>query len=848
MSGMKDYDEKFSSTGDLAEFYDYISNKEGRTKANIWYLFQIFSSLFPYLIFSVCWRLIMFKNYLKIALRNIKKYKGFSVINIAGLALGMACFILIFLYVQNELSYDNFHESADRIYRVQRRMGSNYMMANASVITYGPLASALVSTYPEVINTVRIEHRDAYDLAIKYKNTHFYERGFYVDKSFFDIFSYEFTRGDAKTALVDPFSIVITEELARKYFGDEEPFGKTLTIVEDRSYDAKITGIIKKVPGNSHLQFDFVLSMTSLNTIYETESFGQSWWGSDFLTYLELRNNADYKDLEAKLPALIETFEKKQNDSYYLMPVKDIHLKSHDNFEISENSDIQNIYILSLVAYIILIIACINYTNLSTAKALKRSKEVGVRKVVGASRKQLILQFLYESFILNVIALVLAVLIAAALLPAFNEFTNREILLNPLESIAVLPTLIALIVIVGIFSGIYPALFMTSFQPVEALSRKYSRPSRSSGLRNTFVAFQFCISIMLITGTIIIGRQLKYIKSTDIGYDREHILAIQLRDEKISDNLAQLKKELLKNPAIPYVSSSSHIPNRITWGGAFQSKNNERVFIRNGTVDYDYVDLFDVQIIEGRNFSREFASDKNGAFLLNETAVKRLGWESPLGRECNHRGKTGKVVGIIKDFHFHSLHRTIEPLYLFLDPDMVRVMFVKIQPSRIQSSIKYIRETYGSFNPEHPFDYFFLDDSFNDMYKSEQQFGKIVMSFSTIAIFIACLGLLGLISFSAEIRTKEIGIRKVLGASVPNLFNLITKEFLRLIGIASLVAWLVAYFSLKNWLQNFAYRINLGWDAFLLSGLIVVFVALFTVSYQSIKAATANPVDSLRYE
>jgi len=845
---MKDYDEKFSSTGDLAEFYDFLSNKEGRTKANIWYLFQIFSSVFPYLIFSVFWRLIMFKTYLKIALRNIKKNKGFSVINIVGLALGMACFILIFLYVQNELSYDNFHESADRIYRVQRRMGSNYMRANASVITYGPLASALVSTYPEVINAVRIEHRDAYDLAIKYKNTHFYDRGFYVDKSFFDIFSYDFTRGDAKTALVDPFSIVITEELARKYFGDEEPFGKTLTIVEDRSYDAKITGIIKKVPGNSHLQFDFVLSMTSLNTIYETESFGQDWRGYDFLTYLELRNDADYKDLEAKLPALIETFEKRQNDSYYLMPVKDIHLKSHDNFEISENSDIQNIYILSLVAYIILIIACINYTNLSTAKALKRSKEVGVRKVVGASRKQLILQFLYESFILSAIALVLAVFIAAALLPAFNDFTNREILLNPLESVAVLPAMIALIVIVGIFSGIYPALFMTSFQPVDVLSRKYSRSSRRSGLRNTFVAFQFCISIMLITGTIIIGRQLKYIKSTDIGYDREHILAMQLRDEKISDNLAQLKKELLKNPAIPYVSSSSHIPNRITWGGVFQSKNDERVFIRNGTVDYDYVDLFDVKIIEGRNLSREFASDKNGAFLLNETAVKRLGWESPLGRECNHRGKTGKVVGIIKDFHFHSLHRTIEPLYLFLDPDMVRVMFVKIQPTHIQSSIKYIRETYESFNPEHPFNYFFLDDSFNDMYKSEQQFGKIVMSFSTIAIFIACLGLLGLISFSAEIRTKEIGIRKVLGASVPNLFNLITKEFLRLIGIAALVAWLVAYFSLKTWLQNFAYRINLGWDAFLLSGLIVVFVALFTVSYQSIKAATANPVDSLRYE
>ena len=792
----------------------------------------------------------MIHNYLKIAFRNLKKYKSYSFINIAGLAVGMACFILILLFVQYERSFDGFHKHADRIYRVQREQKGNIPGGpRTSVITYGPLASALRSDFPEVVNAVRIEHRDSYELALKYNNKRFYERGFYVDGNFFDFFTYDFIQGQAKTALSEPFSIVITEALAKKYFGNEEPLGKTLTIVEDKDYDVKITGIIKDVPANSHLRFHFLLSMISLNVIYEEKNFGQSWGDSDFSTYIELENGSDDKELESKLPDVIKKFEKRNTDGYYLMPLKDIHLKSSDNFEISADGDIQNMNLLSLVAYIILIIACLNYMNLTTAKALKRAKEIGIRKIVGAHRKQLITQFLSEALIQSTSALILAGLITIAILPAFNALTQRELSFDLFHHMALLPKLIALVFITGIFSGLYPALYITSFHPVSALKKNIKVLSGRAGLRNIFVAFQFCVSIILITGMFVIRSQIQFIKNKDIGYVREHVLAMPIRDDVIRDRLDALKNDLLKNPSIKNVSASSHVPNKITWSGNLVSKSNESMTVNSCAVDYDYVDLFDIKILKGRNFSREFDSDKNGAFLLSETAIKSLGWDSPLGMECNHWGmKTGKVIGVFKDFHFRSLHTEIRPLYLILYPERVRVLFVKIRPGDIQNVVKFIATTVDSFHPAHPFDYFFLDDSFNDMYKSEQKFSTLFKYFSALAIFIACLGLFGLISFSVEIRTKEIGIRKVLGASIPGISYLITKEFLYVMVVAALIAWPAAYFILNHWLGNFAYRIGISWNVFPLSGMFVIMIALLTVGYQCLKAATANPVEALKYE
>jgi len=838
-------EEDFTISGDFEEIFQRKYREEGYFKALSWYIGEVMKSIPVHIINSVIWSFAMFKNYMKIAFRNIKRYRSYSFLNIAGLSVGMACFILIMLFVQYELSYDDFHEKADRIYRAQLKINEQYN----SVITYGPLAQVLVSEFPEVVDAVRIEHEDEYITALKHENTSFYERGFFVDGNFFRLFTYDLIKGDFQTALADPFSIVITEKLARKYFGDEEAVGKTLTVIEEGSYDVKITGIIKNVPKNSHLQFDFLISLASLKELSDDENYGQEWSGSDFLTYIELKSGTDYRDLESKLPAIIEKHDQRGNVNYYLMPVQDIHLKSQDNFEILRENDIQNVHFLTIIAYLILVIACINYMNLATAKALRRSKEIGVRKIAGAFRRQLVVQFLNESLILSAIAMVIAACITVGILPAFNNIIDREITYGFFAGITLLPVLVSLVLIVGIFSGIYPALYISSFRPVKALSGSYERLTGKKRLRNVFVTFQFCVSIILITGTLIIGRQLDYIKTTDIGYNREQVLAMPIRDDVIRDNLEALKTDLLKNPAIEYVSASSHIPNRITWGGNLVSKDNEQIRTNSCAVDYDYVDLFDIDVVEGRNFSREFTSDRNGAFLLNETAVKNLGWKSPLGREISHWGfKTGKVVGVFKDFHYRSLHRKIGPLYLIFYPERVRILFVKMHSGNIQSVVRFVGETVESYNPEHPFDYFFLDDSFNDMYKSELKFGKIFNWFSALAIFIACLGLLGLISFSAEIRTKEIGIRKVLGASIASVLKLITKEYLLLIAFASVIAWPVSFYFLNNWLKNFSYRIAVSWDVFLFSGMIIIIIALVTVSYQSVKAARANPVEALKYE
>ena len=837
--------EKHDLLGDYAEFYREIFKRKGWLIANLWYWMQILVIIPTNIWNSTKWSLVMIWNYLKIAYRNIKKHKGYSLINIAGLTVGMACCFMIMVYVQYELSYDTFHEKAQYIFRIQKQ----YPRGDTSVITFGPLASAITAEYPEVVQAVRIEHRDEYEVAVRFQNKSYYERGFYVDKNFFDMFSYNIFQGDTKTALAEPYSLVISKALAEKYFGNQDPLGKTITIIDNESYDAKITGVFDNIPGNSHLQFDFLASMVTLRKIYDKDNFGETWQGYDFLTYIEFGDNVDVKAFEKKLQAFIEKHQNREADGHFLMPLKDIHLKSRDNFEILKDSDLQNIHFLSLVAYLILVIACINYLNLTTAKALIRIKEIGVRKTLGANRKQLILQFLYESLFISAIALFLAVLLTVALLPAFNTLVNREINIHFLGNLTLLPELIGFVIIVGLLSGIYPAFYITSLQTVKSTSGCYGRSTTKSRLRNLFVTFQFCVSIGLIAGTIIVIRQLYYIKTTDIGYEREHVLSMPIRDDVIRNNLESIKTELLKNPAVQAVSASSHIPNRITWGGSLNAKDNEVVRTNSCAVDFDYVELFDIDIVEGRAFSQDYMSDRNGAFLLSETIVQRLGWESPLGKECTHWGyKTGQVVGIFRDFHFRSLHQEVRPLYLILDQSRARVMFVKIQSDDMQAVVTFVDEIISAWNPSHPFQFSFLDDAFNDMYKSEQQFGKIIVIFSSLAIFVACLGLLGLISFSAEIRTKEIGIRKVLGASTAQVLNQMTKVYFIIIGIAALVAFPISYLLLCKWLRNFAYRIDLRMWPFLLSGFLVLFIAVMTLSWQTVKAATANPVNSLRYE
>ena len=832
-------------TGDIEEEFKERLRTEGNQKANRWIWSHAIKAIPKAFHAHLFWGGGMFKNFIKIAFRNMKRHKGHATINILGLTVGMSCYLLIMLYVGHEMSYDDFHQKSDRLFRIQKR----YSQGRTSVITFGPLATTLADEYPEVVQAVRIEHRDEYELALKYGNRNFFERGFYVDANFFDMFSYKVIQGDLKTALVEPFSIVITRRLAEKYFGDEDPLGKMLSVIEDEPYDARITALIENVPGNSHLHFDFLLSMNSLKAVYEEDDFGKLWSGYDFITYIELKEGINPAGLAAKFPAFIEKHQIRQGSEYFLMPVTEIHMQSKDNFEILKETDLQDVQFLSAVAYLIMIIACINYINLTTARALKRLKEIGVRKVVGAFRRQLINQFLTESLCMSLVAFVLAMLLSRAVHSVLNTLLNREIHFAIFTSSRLLPELIGLVIIVGLLSGIYPALFITRFQPVEALAGKSTFLSRRSKIRNIFVAFQFCVSLGLIAGTIIVVRQLNYIQTKDLGYNREHILAMQIRDDEIRDNLESVRTELLENPAVRAVSASSHVPNRITWGGSLMSKDNEVVRVNSCAVDFDYIKLFDIDIIAGRNFSRDFPSDRGGAFLLSERAVQSVGWESPLGREFTHWGyKTGRVVGVFKDFHFRSLHESVRPLYLLLDPGRVRVLFVKMRPDNIPSTVNFVEKTIASFHPSHPFQYFFLDDSFNNMHQSERQFGNIIIIFSSLAIFIASLGLLGLIAFSAEMRTKEIGIRKVVGASALHVVTRMTAAYVALIFFSALIAFPIAYFLSNQWLKGFVYKVPLGWDAFGLSGLIVIVVAYLTVGYHSIKAARANPVDALRYE
>ncbi|MFC1477691.1 ABC transporter permease [candidate division KSB1 bacterium] len=853
LTGCLRYDDQEAILGDFEEQYHIIAQTKGRLAGYFWYIFQIVISLPKFIKNNFIWSIIMLKNYLIIAFRNLKNSKGYSFLNISGLAVGMAGFILLMLYVRYELSYDTFFENADRIFRVQLELPKDdprisFFGSNASITTYGPLASTLENEFPEILHAVRLEHRDEYTITLQRNDDQFIERGFYVDDCFFDIFSYELLAGDVKTALTEPFSIVITERLARKLFGDEDPLGKSISIVDRNEYETEITGIMKDIPGNSHLQFDFLLSMSSLNIRYNSDNFATTWNGSDFSTYIKIGEKVDSKELEDKLSLIVDKYQSGTTPKYTLMPVTDIHLKSHISIEISENSDIRYVYFFSVIAVVLLMIACLNYINLATAKASKRAKEIGMRKVFGAVREQLVTQFLFESLIICAISLTIAIVIAIIVLPELNSFVERNIVIDLWGDNYMFPGLIALTVIVGLLSGVYPALLVSAYRPVIILKGITNRLSGKTGMRNGFVIFQFIISIILITATLIVGKQLYFIRNTDIGYNREQVLVMPINSSEIRENIETLKSEFLKNPSILSVASCSHIPNSITWGGAFQSKDNERVLIRNAAVDFDFVDLFEIEILEGRTFSKDYMSDINGAFLLNETALNALGWETPLGKECTHRGKTGNVVGIFKDFHFSPLYQRIEPLYLFLDQSGVRQIFVKISPGDIQSSVNFIRETVESYEPANPFEYYFLDDSFNNTYRDEEKFGIVFTCFALLAIFIACLGLFGLISFTSEMRTKEIGIRRILGADSLTVMRLLSREFLRCVLIANIVALPTAHLIMQNWLQNFAYKATIGIELFLASALIALFLAVITVSYRTIKTGFVNPVESIRYE
>ncbi|MEO8763762.1 MAG: ABC transporter permease [Ginsengibacter sp.] len=810
----------------------------------------------------------MLRNYLKIAFRNLAKYKFISFINIFGLTVGLTCCLLIVAYIYNELSYDKFNTSADKIYRVTRSFntpnGAEVLHLSAVAPPAGPL---LQNDFPDIEKITRILSNG--NTAMKYGDKLFNEKTtYFADETLFDFFPVPVLKGDPKTALAEPFSAMLTEEIARKYFGDEDPMSKLITV--DRQLTFKITGVFSEFPSNSHFHPKILLSFNTLKdtAVYGAKGLQTDWGNNAFYTYLMVPKNYPVEKISAQFPAFIDRnirfagapagYKYSKGTKLYLQKLTDIHLRSHLDDELEPNGDIKRVYIFSAIALFILLIACINYMNLSTARSVLRAREVGIRKVVGAERKEIIFQFLSESVLITWASLLFAIFLTWITLPWLNALSGQHLSINILLYWKILLPVLLLPFIVGIVSGIYPALFMSSFRPVHVLKGLVKIDPGNISFRKVLVVTQFSISIILIIATMVVFQQLNYMQKASLGYDRDHVVNIPY-SKALAPGFEAFRNELLKNSSVKNIGRSSRIPTgrlldaldtKVLMGDSSQPMNLDLKFI---TVDYDFIPTYDIHMAAGRNFSRSFSIDSAG-YVINEAAVKILGWKSPqdaLGRDISYGGNRGKIVGVTKDFHFESMHQKIVPLLMNMaafNRGGYANLSVKISGDNIPSTLDAIQNTWYKYVPGSPFTYTFLDESYLRLYEAEQRQGTIFTIFACIAIFIACLGLFGLSAFSITQRMKEIGIRKVLGASINSLLALLSKDFLKLVLVAAIIAFPVAWFSMNTWLKDFAYRINIQWWVLAVAGIVAALVAFATISFQAIKAAMSNPVKSLRTE
>ena len=811
----------------------------------------------------------MLQNYVKIAWRNLVRNRAFSAINIIGLSMGLATCMLISLFVLDELSYDRFNEKADRIVRVIFR-GSiqGGKMNEAHVMP--PVAKTLKADYPEVLESTRLRGGGSPLITVGDKTFKDDEIA-YVDSNFFQVFTLPLLQGDAKTALIRPYTAVITQKMARKYFGNDNPIGKVVTI-KDRQTTYQITGVMDKVPTNAHFHFDLFISMAS-----RQDAQSNSWMESEFHTYLVLPKGYDYRQLEAKMPQVVEKymgpqlqqamgmtlaqFRQKGNDiGLFLEPLTNIHLHSDMTQNLEAGSDIRYVYIFGAVALFMLLIACINFMNLSTASASRRAKEVGIRKVLGSVKMALANQFLIESLLLTAMALLLAIGLVYMALPLFNQLAGKELSLNFTANPWLLPSLLVLGLLVGILAGSYPAFFLSSFKPIAVLKggtafRKFTSGRNSISLRSGLVVFQFFISISLMVGAIVVYRQLSYIQNKKLGYDKDQVLVLP-ETWLLGKKEDVFRNQIMQDPRVVNVSTSGYLPAGPSYNNNFtvypETNSTQLVKTLRYDIDYNYISTLGMQLAAGRNFSRQYGTDSSGV-ILNETAAQTLGWgNKALGHTITNTNNDGKkstyrVIGIVKDFHFKSMHERIAPLVMVLGHNSGTVI-VKVKTKDISELLASLKQQWNQLMPEAPFTYSFLDERFMATYRAEQKIGTILGIFAGLTIFVACLGLFGLATFTAEQRTKEIGVRKVLGASVGSIVALLSKDFLKLVAIAILIAVPVAWYTMSRWLEDFAYKIDITWWMFALAGLLSVGVALLTVSFQSVKAALMNPVTSLRSE
>jgi len=785
----------------------------------------------------------MIKNFIKIALRNIKKHKGYSFINITGLAVGMACCLLITIWVLDELSYDKFHENAQNLYRVEENQDYSGREYHVNVTPY-PLAPVLKDEVPEIEEATR--YVSAGGKLLRYGDKVFFENNIRaVDPSFLKMFAFPLSQGSVNTALESPYSIVISKEMNEKYFGSEDSLGKTISI--NNEYDFLVTGVLDTLPHNSILQFDFLIPYEFLKTTNATiESFGTN----SIQTFVRLQVNVTETQVNDKIREFIKTRLPQSSTTLVLMPFTRIHLHAYFGWD-RDPGAIQYVYIFSIIAMFVLIIACINFMNLSTARSANRAKEVGLRKVVGAQKHHLIRQFYGESVVYAFIALVFATIFVSILLPVFSNLAGKELTWGVAGIVPLLLGLIVLTIFTGVIAGSYPALFLSTFQPVKVLRGGLKSGAASSTFRRILVVVQFSLSILLIAGTTIVYKQLSYMKQKNLGWDKEQLLYVILRGD-IGDSYEALKTELTKDPRILGVSASSHLPTNISSNSGsadWDGKDPElSVLISNSAVDFDYIETIKMEMAEGRSFSKEFPVDLTTSFIVNEEVAKIMDKESVVGERFNFMGRNGTIVGVMKNFHFQSVRSTIEPLAIAIFPEYFQVMLIRFSAGDLTASTKYLEDTWRRIVPNYPLEFTFLDERIDQMYRTEERIGTLLKYFAILAVLIACLGLFGLASFTAEQRTKEIGIRKILGASAPKITMMLCKEFFILVLVSNAVAIPAAYFLMKNWLQSYAYRTNLNGVVFLAAMAIALTIALMTVSFQAVRAALANPADSLRYE
>lgn len=795
----------------------------------------------------------MLKNYLLTALRNLRRNRAYTFITVSGLAVGMACCFLIVLFVRDELSYDRFHTKADRIYRIVSDWGDFSVPA-----TNPPFVARFKAAHPDIT----VAELQPFQALVRYGDRVFKEtRLFVANPQVFDVFTLRLLRGDPNTALERPYTAVITPEMARRYFGTENPIGKKLTVDAFAKFEVEITGVIEPMPENSHFHYDLLGSWATVDALFDYSN-SLEWGHNSINTYLLLPHGLDPETLDAQFPSFIEKVAGKDWNGarLYLQPLTDIHLRSHLNAEIEPNSNVSYVYIFSIVAAFILLIACVNFMNLATARSEERAKEVGVRKVVGAQRKQLVLQFLTESTLLSVLALLLAVALVNLSLPAFRSLTGKLMPAETLVSGSVIALFGTVTLLVGIISGSYPAFFLSAFGPVSVLRGVVKRGSRGALLRKGLVVFQFVTSICLIVGTIVVFRQLHFLQTASVGFDKEQIVTIPIESPVELDQYAALKQNLLQQPAIASVTiSSESLPSELLDGDviSFEGTPKEKyVASRTVAVGHDFFETLGVEMVAGRSFSLQHPSDSSG-FIVNETAYELLNANLPhpfastdeaIGHAIRFQGRTGPLLGVSKDFNMSALHEAIEPITFFFSRPRYDYFLLRTQPGNVEQSIASVQKVWQQINPDYPLEFTFADRGFDAEYRAEERMGDIFTVFSTIAILIACLGLFGLAAYTAERRRKEIGVRKVLGATTPSIVVLLSKEFARLVLIALVIAAPIAYLVMSRWLEDFPYRIGVGPGIILLSGAIAFAIALTTISYQAIKTALADPVKSLRYE